>query len=387
MDKKSILHVVNVYFVLPYFFGDQFLYLEKQGFDVHVICSPSENLKQYAKDKKFRYAEINILRSFSIVEDLKSLYNICLYIKKNDIDIVVGHTPKGALLAMVASLIMRVRKRVYFRHGLLYETSKGFKRSVLILAERFTSMCSTKIVCVSPSLLKKSIVDKLNKPEKQIVIGKGTCGGIDSLNKFNPEKIDTIFLDSLRAKLNINQHDFVIGFCGRIVKDKGIVELVEAFNQIKSLNADIKCKLLLVGDFEERDPLTLEVINQINNDDDIIVSGFIYENIEYYYSLMNVYVLPSYREGFGMSVLEASSMCKPVLTTKVTGCVDSIIEGQTGFFVENDSKSIYQKLISLIELDDLSHLGQKGREFVLKNFDNKVLWPMIVNEVYSIKLS
>jgi glycosyltransferase involved in cell wall biosynthesis len=98
---------------------------------------------------------------------------------------------------------------------------------------------------------------------------------------------------------------------------------------------------------------------------------------------MNVYVLPSYREGFGMSVLEASSMCKPVLTTKVTGCIDSIVEGQTGFFIENDSKSIYQKMIALIEMDDLSHLGENGREFVVNNFDNKVLWPLIVNEIYS----
>ncbi|MDQ1167508.1 glycosyltransferase family 4 protein [Flavobacterium sp. SORGH_AS_0622] len=383
MNNQSILHVVNVYFVLPYFFGDQFLYLEKQGYDVHVICSPSENLKQYSEDKKFKYAEINILRSFSIIEDIKSLYNICLYIKKNNIETVVGHTPKGALLAMIAGSIMRVKKRIYFRHGLLYETSKGIKRSILIFAERFTSMCSTKIVCVSPSLAKKSILDKLNNSEKQIVIGKGTCGGIDSLNKFSPTNVDVDFVNNLRVNLNINKEDFVIGFCGRIVKDKGIVELVEAFIKLKSLNKDRKCKLLLVGGFEERDPLPLEIVNRIKNDDDIIVSGFIYENIECYYHLMSVYVLPSYREGFGMSVLEASSMCKPVLTTKVTGCVDSIIDGETGFFVDNNSNSIYQKLIYLMELNDLSSIQKKGRDFVVENFDNRVLWPIIEKQLYS----
>lgn len=383
MKRKSILHVVNVYFVLPYFFGDQFLYLDGHGFDVHVICSPSENLNQYSKEKKFKYAEINILRSFSVIQDIKSLYNICLYIKENDIDIVVGHTPKGALLAMVASKIMRVRRRIYFRHGLLYETSKGLKRSILILAERFTSLCASQIVCVSPSLLEKSIQDKLNNPAKQMVIGKGTCGGIDSLNKFNPEKIDLVAFEKLRTDLNINLDNFVIGFCGRIVKDKGIVELVEAFNIIQSVNMDKKCKLLLVGGFEVRDSLPPNIINQIKNDDNIIVSGFIYDNIELYYQLMNVFVLPSFREGFGMSVLEASAMCKPVLTTKVTGCVDSIIEGETGFFVENNSESIAQKLSVLIKSDNLVNFGNKGRGFVLTNFDNRVLWPLIVKNIYS----
>lgn len=383
MEKKSILHVVNVYFVLPYFFGDQFLYLEENGFDVHVICSPSKHLEQYAKEKKIKYCEINVLRSFSILQDLESLYKICSYISKNNIDIVVGHTPKGALLAMFASTIMRVKKRIYFRHGLLYETSNGFKRFILKTVEKFTSFCATKIVCVSPSLANKSIEDNLNKLKKQIVIGKGTCGGIDSINKFNPHKIKNEITENLREKLKINQDDFVIGFCGRIVKDKGILELVEAFDQFRNYRKNPNCKLLLVGDFEERDSLPIEILTKMREDENIIVTGFIYENIEYYYSLMNVFVLPSFREGFGMSVLEASSMYKPVLTTRVTGCVDSISEGETGFYIENNANSIAQELNSLVDSGNLKTLGKNGRNFVTHNFDNRVLWPIIVKEVYT----
>lgn len=383
MKKKSILHVVNVYFVLPYFFGDQFLYLEENGFDVHVICSPSENLQQYAKEKKIKYREINVLRSFSVLQDLKSLYEICSYISKNKIDVVVGHTPKGALLAMLASTIMRVKKRIYFRHGLLYETSTGSKRFVLKTVEKFTSFCATKIVCVSPSLANKSIEDNLNKQKKQMVIGKGTCGGIDSVNKFNPNKIKNEIIEDLRKNLKINQDDFVIGFCGRIVKDKGILELVEAFELFKNYNKNLTCKLLLVGGFEDRDSLPSEILAKIREDENIIVTGFIYENIEYHYSLMNVFVLPSFREGFGMSVLEASSMYKPVLTTKVTGCVDSIVEGETGFYVTNNANSIAEELNSLVDSGNLKKLGENGRNFVTHNFDNHVLWPIIVKEVYA----
>lgn len=383
MKKKSILHVVNVYFVLPYFFGDQFLYLGENGFDVHVICSPSEHLEQYAKEKRIKYCEINVLRSFAVLQDLKSLYQICQYINKNNIDVVIGHTPKGALLAMFASTIMGVKKRIYFRHGLLYETSNGLKRFILKTVEKLTSFCATKIVCVSPSLAIKSLEDNLNKPQKQMVIGKGTCGGIDSINKFNPDKIKNEITENLRKKIKINQDDFVIGFCGRIVKDKGILELVEAFEKFKNYRRNLNCKLLLVGDFEERDSLPVEILNKVRKDENIIVTGFIYENIEYYYSLMNVFVLPSFREGFGMSVLEASAMRKAVLTTRVTGCVDSIVDGETGFYISNNANSIAEKLNYLVELGNLETLGQNSRKFVTDNFDNRVLWPIIVNEVYS----
>ena len=331
MSNKSILHVVNIYFVLPYFIGDQFLYFNNKGYKLHVICSPSEHIHNYALEKKFSYKEISILRSISILQDIKSIVLICKYIKSNKIDIVCGHTPKGALLSMIAASIMRVPKRIYFRHGLVYETSNKFQRNLLIFLDRITSKFATKIVCVSPSVYKCSLEDKLNEESKQIILGKGTCGGIDSLNKFNPDKIDFKKLEVLRRQLKLSSSNFVLGYCGRLVKDKGIIDLIDAFNKL-SAEQKSEIKILLVGDYEERDALPAEITVLINNDDNIIKTGFIYSDIEYYYSLMNVFILPSYREGFPTSVLEASAMKLPVLTTRVSGCIDSIIDGETGFF-------------------------------------------------------
>jgi glycosyltransferase involved in cell wall biosynthesis len=376
--SKHILHVVNIYFALPYFIGEQFLHFKNKGNKLHVICSPSPYLDIYAKKMQFDYAEIDIIRAIKPIEDLKALFFICRYIKKNKIDIVVGHTPKGAFLSMLSAWLMRVPKRIYFRHGLVYETSKGFMKTLLIYIDRLTALCATKVVCVSPSLYRRSLEDGLNKESKQIILGKGTCGGIDTKKKFNPAKIILFEINNLRNNLGISEKSTVIGYCGRLVQDKGIVDLVNAFDIVRKKYYERKFLLLLVGMFEERDALPDSIKSKIMADKDIIYTGFINDSIENYYALMDIYILPSYREGFGMSVLEASSMQKPVLTTKVTGCIDSIIDDFTGKYVENNSVSIADGISFYLNNSQtaINH-GKNGREFVVRYFDQEILWSEI----------
>ena len=339
--NKNILHVVNIYFVLPYFIGDQFKYFKEKGYNMNVVCSPSEYLSDYAQKQGFEYLESPVNRNISIGQDFDSIRNICKFIKKQKIDIVVGHTPKGGLLAMIAGWLMRVPVRIYVRHGLVYETSKGLKRFMLMSVDRLASFCSTKVVCVSPSVLRKSIEDHLGPPKKQMIWHKGTCNGIDTLNHFNPAEIVPTRLTDLKARYGIGEEDFVIGYSGRLVKDKGIIELVHAFDKLQQAD---NCKLLLVGMFEERDALPEDIQERILNDSRIIYTGFINGGMEYFYSMMDIYVLASYREGFPTGVLEAQAMEKPVITTRVTGCCDSIIDGRTGFFVNNTAEDIAEKI-------------------------------------------
>ncbi|WP_406630835.1 glycosyltransferase, partial [Ornithobacterium rhinotracheale] len=123
--RKNILHVVNIFFTVPYFLGDQLKHFNDKGFEEHVICTHSKELKEYSEKKRFRYKEIHIPREISPVKDILAIYKTTKYIRNNKINIVVGHTPKGALISMIASYICRTKKRIYFRHGLAYETSKG----------------------------------------------------------------------------------------------------------------------------------------------------------------------------------------------------------------------------------------------------------------------
>lgn len=370
--NTNILHVVNIYFVLPYFIGGQFKYFRERGFRFHVVCSESEYLDAYAKENSFDYRVLPVLRSINVLQDFKTVVGICRYIREKQIGIVIGHTPKGGLLSMIAGWIMRVPKRIYFRHGLVYQTSCGPKRFILMTVDRIASFCATKVVCVSPSVQKRSIEDKLAPAKKQIILGHGTCNGVDTQYQFNPANTNQDKVKKIGAEYGITDDDFVIGYSGRLVRDKGIIELVRAFDKLQ--NAD-KCKLLLVGMFEERDALPQDVQERIMNDKRIIFTGFINGGMEYYYALMDVYVLASYREGFPTGVLEAQSMSKPVITTRVTGCCDSIIEGKTGLFTEHDPDDLVKKIDSIRLRHSID--GQEGRKWVIKYFDSPLIWKEI----------
>lgn len=368
----NILHVVNIYFVLPFFIGDQFKYFKDKGFGMHAACSDSEYLADYAKKQGFSYLATPINRSISIKDDLRSIKALCRYIRRNKIDIVVGHTPKGGLLAMIAGRICSVRKRIYFRHGLVYETSHGIKRFVLKTVDRLASACATKIVCVSPSVLERSISDKLAPAKKQTILRNGTCNGVDTVGQFNPENVDRKAVAALRTKYGISEDDFVIGYSGRLVRDKGVIELVEAFDRLSVAD---NCKLLLVGMFEQRDALPESTRQRILNDPRIIFTGFVNGGMDNYYSLMDMYVLASYREGFPTGVLEAQSMGLPVVTTRATGCCDSIVDGVTGLFADNSAEDLARK-IDQVRVDKKID-GANGRAWVKEKFDSRIVWKEI----------
>ncbi|SHJ48450.1 glycosyltransferase family 4 protein [Bacteroides stercorirosoris] len=373
---NNLLHVVNISFVLPYFIGKQFLYFHQNGYNEYVICSPSDELLGFAQKYQFKYKEVDILRKISVGKDIRAIVSIMKYINQNHIDIVTGHTPKGALLAMVSAYIMQVPIRIYFRHGLVYETSKGVKRFLLMSMDRLAAKLATKIVCVSPSVCKRSIEDKLNPASKQVLLSKGTCNGID-ISRFDRQNVQNEAVQDLKDKLGLPEKCFVIGFIGRLVRDKGIIELVQAFALLRQKFSDMR--LLLVGMLEERDALPETIVEDIRKNPAIITTGYVQNSIiENYYALMDVFVLPSYREGFPTSVLEASSMGIPVITTKATGCIDSIIEEETGIFVPHDAGCFATAIETLYGNKDLRlQYGKNGRKLVEENYEQHIIWKEI----------
>ena len=325
----KVLHVVNISFVIPYYLGDQIDYLRRKGVDLFIACSPSEHLNEYAIEKDFVPISVPILRQISIFEDIKAISFLTKVIRDEKIDVIIGHTPKGALIGMLAGYLSRTPKRIYFRHGLVYETSLGIRRMILKTIERFTGFLSTRVVCVSPSVLEISKQEKLSNPNKNLILNRGTCNGLDAIGTFNRELVDQEVLQGLKDKYQLNEADKVIGFVGRLVNDKGIVELVKAWQHISKKYSNVK--LLLAGPFEERDSIDDVTKNTIAEDSSIIHTGLI-KDVVSYYALMDIFILPSRREGFPTVVLEASAMGLPVITTQVTGCRDSILPDKTGLF-------------------------------------------------------
>lgn len=372
--KNKLLQVVNDAFVLPYFIGQQFSYFKNRDVEQFVACTPSKFLREYITKIDIQYFEVSILRSISPLNDLLAVWKLFRIIKTNNITHVFGHTPKGAMVAMIAAYLAKVQNRVYFRHGLVYETSSGFKRKLLILIEKMTAGLATKIVNVSPSVLNKALKDRIGH-EKNIILSRGTCNGIN-IDRFSDDnKESRVKSNLLKQTLKISVDDFVVGFVGRLVKDKGISDLVDAWRIVEKRGFNMK--LLLVGPFEERDGLPEDVKTYILNSQSIIHIDFI-EDVVPYYQLMDVLILPSYREGFPTVVLEASSMSIPVLTTKVTGCVDSIIEDHTGLYIKHDTQDIVDKIDFYFHNRDIaSNHGKNGREFVETFFKQETVWKEI----------
>jgi len=378
MPDKKILHVVNISFVLPYYIGGQFDYFSDKGFKIYVACSDSKHLSDYSIQKKFVPFAIDIFRSVNPVADIKSIIKLRSKIKFENIDIVIGHTPKGAMIAMIASYLAGTKKRIYFRHGLMYETSTGLKRYFLKQIESLTGHLASKVVCVSDSVLQKSNVEHLNNPEKNILLNKGTCNGIDT-DKFSRKKLDLNIVNSLRVEYGIQSDTQVIGYVGRLVNDKGINELIEAWKILIRKYSNLK--LLLVGPFEERDSIGEEVKEYISTENSIIHTGLI-SDVQPFYGIMDVFILPSYREGFPTVVLEASSMELPVITTTSTGCIDSIIENETGLLSAIDAHELSSHIEKYILDRELAvQHGKNGRVFVLDNFRQEIIWNEIEMEL------
>lgn len=349
----KVLHIVSVSFSIKYFIGNQFNYFGKRGFTFSVACSESVELYELSKKYNFDTFAIPIVRNIAPIQDLVSGIKLYRFIRRNKFDVVIAHSPKGGLIGMLASFLARSPRRVFFRHGLVFETSKGIKKRLLIWIEQITASCAHKVVNVSPSVQSKADAFRLNRKSKNVILGKGTCNGVDT-DRFSPRK------DKCSSKKTI------FGFVGRLSNDKGIAELVEAWKILLSKYRDIE--LLLIGPMDERDGIGSETVNVIKLLESIRWVGAV-DDTSQYYQEMDVFILPSYREGFPTVVLEASASQVPVITTRSTGCIDSIIENETGIFTELFPYDIAKNMeYYLLNPDVAKRHGENGRRFVLENF-------------------
>lgn len=374
----KLIHVFSIFGTAESFFDGQFKYLTDQGYEIVVVSSDAPNTDAFCKRNGVRFVPLNIPRSVSPMAIVKAVKSICSLIRKEKADAVFGHTPVGALCAMIAARLCGVKNRVYYRHGLIYTTMKGLKHTIFKAEEKFVASLATSVINVSHSLSKLAVADGLNEAEKQYVIGHGTCGGIDAQNIFNPSLVDADKLLFIKKKLGLNDADIVFGFCGRICNDKGIPELVDAFELFQKLHSNIKAKLLFIGRFDTRDGISEEKKQQIESNSDIVISGHIDKvEIPYYYSMLDVFVFPSHREGFGMCVVEASAMEKPILDSRAHGCVDAIVEHETGEYIDLSAGGICKGMELMLDEELRGKLGKSGRKRVLEWYDFQVMWPLV----------
>ncbi|WP_149524367.1 glycosyltransferase family 4 protein [Sphingobacterium hotanense] len=364
----KVLQVVSISFSLKYFIGNQFKYFKDRGVRFYVSCSPSDSLDSYADEMGFSVFPVEISRSISPLQDLKSIFKLYKYIKENDFDVVIAHSPKGGLVGMISSFLAKTPKRVFFRHGLVFETSSGLKRQLLIFIEKLTSRCAHTVVNVSQSVQDEAIKLSLNRQEKNLILGRGTCNGIN-IDNFKP-----------RQKVRYIS-ETVVGFVGRLSNDKGITELVGSWELLLKKYKNIR--LLLIGPIDDRDGLVPETLDKIDKLESIEYLGAV-DDTSRLYNDMDIFVLPSYREGFPTVTLEASASALPIVTTKKTGCIDSIIENHTGIFTELNPEAIAGAIeFYILNKDVAIQHGDNGRKFVVDNFSEEKIYNIIDEKLLS----
>ena len=376
------IHVFTIFGTPKSFYDGQFRYLADHGHEIILVSSDGEGTRDFAERNHIRFIPVEMPRALSPVAILKAIKSLCAIIKQEHPDAVFGHTPVGALCAMIAAKWCGVKNRIYYRHGVIYTTMKGAKYLLFKWEEKFVASLATVVVNVSHSLSRLAAKDHLNADKKQYVIGHGTCGGIDAVNIFNPALLNIADFESTKKKLGLNDVDIVFGFCGRICNDKGVPELIDAFELFRSKHKGLKAKLFLIGAMDIRDGVSGHYADKINEDKDIVLSGSVEKgDIPYYYAMLDVFVFPSHREGFGMCAIEASAMEKPLLVSKVHGCEDTIVEHLTGEYIGLDAESICKGMESMLDADKRRFLGKNGRVKVLEWYDFRVMWPL-VKELY-----
>ena len=387
-----VLEIINLPSSAKNFIGDQFSYFQENGeYEIHLICSPGAEIEYFAKKHKTNYFPVKINRRPSPCRDLKALWKIYRYIKKNKIDVVISHQEKSRLLGTVAAWLNRVPVRIIYAHGVLLDTMHGFKRLFFLIEGKMVSRLAHKIVCVSPSVMTRRVEIGMDKPEKQVLIGKGTCNGIDTKNKFNPALYSKNIKSEMRAELGLDDNDFVVGFCGRIVRDKGVVELCKSIEILSDRYPQKNIKLLVIGAFEKRDAVPKATAEFLQKSPLVKFTGRVpFEAIQKYYSPMDVIVLPSYREGFGLTTIEAGAMGIPAIVSRSTGCVDSIEEGVTGLYADIDPVDIANKIEKFFDKEYSRQLGANARKYVAECYEHEDVMRNtldFINEVVNQKIN
>lgn len=373
--RASIVFSVTIPGTMSFFSG-QIQYLIDAGFDVAVICSPG-----WHNETAAQYYPVAIEREISLFKDLLSLIRLTKLLIRLEPDIVCAGTPKASFLVGIAGFVARVPLRVYMCLGLRLETAKGWKRSVLLITERITAACATRVWCISQSIKNRLLELGLSHPSKLDLLGFGSVNGID-LKKFHQYPI-TGERDILLKKHSIPPNAFVIGFVGRLTKDKGIPEALLAFHELKQSFNNIV--LVLVGNFENGDPLPKQTLELIYTDPKIVLTGFV-TNVKDYYHLFDLLWLPSHREGMGDVLLEAAASGLAVVACRTTGIIDVVDDGKTGFLVPVGDSSLLAERTKRLLLDRAlaTQMGQEARRSVAERFNQQTVWENMKNYQYGL---
>ncbi|HQK63658.1 MAG TPA: glycosyltransferase family 4 protein, partial [Candidatus Staskawiczbacteria bacterium] len=340
------------------------------------------NWKKDLVDIGLKVKDIKFKRKISPFYDFFTLLKLYKYFRKEKFDIVHTHNPKPGLLGQLAARLSGTPIIVNTIHGFYFdENSSPKRRRFYIFIEKISAMCSDLIVFKSQEDLETAIKEKICGPEKCIHI----VNGID-LDRFNPYKFSKELIDFKKEKIGITNGHKVIGIVARLVAEKGYLDLFEALKNV--LKNNNRCTLLVVGPEEpdKKDAIDKNIIKKYDIENNVIFLGE-KTDVEELYSLMDIFVLPSHREGLPISVIEAMAMERSIIVTDIRGCREEIDNGVNGIIIPRKDPKELEKAINhlLSNPEEAEKLGKAARQKAIKEFDENLVFEKLKN-AYADKL-
>ena len=379
---KKLIRITTVPLSLKVLLKGQLRFMASNGFDVKGVSSEGEELREVHENEGIAVEAITMSRKITPFQDLKSLWEMWNFLRKEKPQIVHTHTPKAGIIGMLAARLAGVPHRLHTVAGLPLMEATGTKRKILNFVEKLTYSSATRVYPNSKGLYDFILQNNFTQSNKLKIIANGSSNGIDTAF-FSPDQVTEIERVTLREKLNIQPDDFVFVFVGRIVSDKGINELIKAFSELQIVeNKPAGIKLLLVGGLEnDLDPLNPETLAEINQNKDIISVGF-QQDVRSFFAIADALVFPSYREGFPNVVMQAGAMGLPSIVSDINGCNEIIIEGENGLIIPSKNvEKLKEKMLTLAKDKNLyTKLKGNSRRMIENRYEQSVVWHALLEE-------
>lgn len=384
-SKKKIIRMTTIPGSMRGLLQNQLKFMSENGYEVIALSSDDECFDSMLHEQgDIRGIRVNMERHTSPLRDLKALIRIYKIFRKEKPFIVHTHTPKAGLLGMLAGKLARVPHRLHTTAGLPLLVYSGLYRKVLNAMERLTNACATQVFPNSFNMMKIMEDLKLCKPKKMKVIGNGSSNGIDT-EHFSVKKTveDTVKdRDAWRRELGLKDDDFAFVFVGRVVKDKGINELVNCMRRL--LQQYNNCRLIMVGRYESNlDPIDPENVEFFKSNESAIFMGW-QKDVRPFLMAADALVFPSYREGFPNVVMQAGAMGLPAIVTDINGCNEIIEEGKNGRIIPPHNEDALFDMMEwfLNNLHEVKLMSSNAREMIVSRYDRQAIWQEIL-KVYN----
>ena len=380
---KKLIRITTVPISFKVLLKGQLRFMASNGFDVKGVSSEGEELKEVRENEGIMMEAINMSRKITPFQDLKSLWEMWNFLRKEKPQIVHTHTPKAGIIGMLAARLAGVPHRLHTVAGLPLMEATGIKRKILNFVEKLTYSSATRVYPNSKGLYDFILQNNFTQSNKLKIIANGSSNGINT-TFFSPEQVSETEKAALREKLNIQPDDFVFVFVGRIVSDKGINELIKAFSELQTAenNELTGIKLLLVGGLEsDLDPLNPETLAEINQNKDIISAGF-QQDVRPFFAISDALAFPSYREGFPNVVMQAGAMGLPSIVSDINGCNEIIVEGENGLIIPSKNvEKLKEKMLTLAKDKNLYvKLKENSRRMIENRYEQSVVWNALLEE-------